>query len=428
MNELDILDLVENAIGKQKEAILKKHNKNQRLFELLDAALNFKRKFYIKKFDDMVTGVQSYVPSFHDHFMTLLTDLETREIVGNDAIIRVTNLLRSVGPQQAKWYSRVIRKDLKIGCNLSTAIKAGFEIPKFEVQLAKDGKKCKCIDKILKNGAFSSPKFDGYRCIAIIEDGEAKLLSRNGTVFTNFPSIEKSLVDMWWSEEHNTRYIFDGEIMSDDFNAMQQSAFASKRGTTVGDVSYYIFDMIPITEWESNVFTTNAKARYERLELLFTWSESKIRRLNITNLKLVEHKPVSTMDEIRQIEREYIENGFEGVMLNPDIPYYRGEKSNKMLKFKTMKSMDCVVLGVYEGENGKKFEGTLGGVIVRQENGIECKVGSGFNEIKGSWKERDAIWRNPDVIIGRTIEVKYQEIGSEGRMRFPVIMRFRDDK
>jgi ATP-dependent DNA ligase len=156
--------------------------------------------------------------------------------------------------------------------------------------------------------------------------------------------------------------------------------------------------------------------------------EKPMQDAGINNLQMVPHQLITTTLDIDRLEREYILNGYEGVMVNPDIPYYKGKKSNKMLKFKTMLSMDCKVTGVYEGEQGKKFEGTLGGITVIQENGIECKVGSGFNEIKGSWKERDAIWGNPNAIIGRIVEIKFQELGSEGRMRFPIIMRYRDDK
>ncbi|NVM34014.1 MAG: hypothetical protein HWN81_00360 [Candidatus Lokiarchaeota archaeon] len=406
---------------------MRDNNCNTKLRFLIHAALDFQKKYYIKKFT--IPRPHVYVnANNHTLFVELLNKLEKRELTGTAAITAVEKFLSECSINHSKWYARVLRKDLKIGCNISTANKAGFDVPKFDVQLAKDGKKCKKVNDIFKKGAYASPKFDGYRCLAVLEDGNVTLYSRNGTVYLNFPSVEKSIRDLWWDSKQNFKCVFDGEIMSDDFNSMQQSAFASTRGTTVGDVTFYIFDMIPFEEWSNNQFTTKASIRYNNLEFLFDMSRDKMSDLNINNIKMVPHKLITTMADINKLEQDYIKDGYEGVMVNPDIPYYKGKKSNKMLKFKTMLSMDCEVVEVYEGEKGKKFEGTLGGITVVQENGIKCNVGSGFNEIKGSWKERNMIWQNPEVILGRIVEIKYQELGSEGRMRFPIIVRYRNDK
>ena len=52
MTELEVLEAVESAKGKDKQRILSEHCHNPRLHELLDAALNFKRKYHIKKFNE----------------------------------------------------------------------------------------------------------------------------------------------------------------------------------------------------------------------------------------------------------------------------------------------------------------------------------------------------------------------------------------
>jgi DNA ligase-1 len=84
-----------------------------------------------------------------------------------------------------------------------------------------------------------------------------------------------------------------------------------------------------------------------------------------------------------------------------------------------MLTMDCVVTGHYLGEG--KYENTLGGLIVQQENGKECRVGSGFID-----QERDDILNDITNVVGRTIEVKYQNLSDDGVMRFPIFLRFRD--
>lgn len=419
MNELEVLDLLESAKGnKAKEKILSEHSHNPRLRELVDAAVNFKRKYFIKKFDGEPAGTP-YAREHHKFFMDLLGMLERRELTGHAAINSVESFLKDCDSREKKWYARVIRKDLKLGIGISTFNKCGFDIPDFDVQLAKDAAKCKKLDQILSKTVFLSPKLDGYRCLAIMEGGVATLLSRNGTIYENFPSIEASLEELC----PTGKYIFDGEIMSDNFNSMQQTAFASKRKTSVGDVNYHIFDMIPADEWETDNFKKNAGARYLDLDEFFRANMTKIQEQD--NLKIVFHHKITapSKQEVLDYEQACIAAGFEGAMLNPDIPYYRGKKSNKMLKFKTFHTWDCEILGFYEGEKGKEFEGTLGGVTVLQENGLECNVGSGF-----SIEERHHIWTNQHLYLGRIIEVKYQELNEYDKMRFGTKKRWRPDK
>ena len=320
---------------------------------------------------------------------------------------------------QQKWYSRIIRKDLKSDFGISTANKAGFKIPEFKVQLAKDGMLCKTLENICSKVVFLSPKLDGYRCVAEINDGDVTLLSRNGTILKNFKSVEESLTKLC----PKGHFVFDGEIMSDDFNSMQRTAFSSKKGTVVGDVVYHMFDMIPYDEWVTNSFKTNAGKRYETLEYFFLNQTSKIKELG--NLMFVQHHKIDapSLKEIKHYEETCVKAGFEGCMLNPDIPYYRGKPSNKMLKFKTFHTWDCPIITLYAGEKGSKYESMLGGVTVLQENGITCDVGSGFSDA-----EREHIWQNKNLYIDRVIEVKYQELSEKDRMRFPIKVRWRADK
>lgn len=420
MDPLQVLEAAESAQGKNnKQAILREHKGNLELGELLDAALNFKRKFWIKKFDDNPSGtfdLDDYVTSY-SAFMKLLTALESRSVTGNAAILFVENFMRACNDTERKWYSRILRKDLKSGYGISTANKAGHNIPIFEVQLAKDGNKCKKVNQMLKNGVFASPKLDGYRCLAVIEGGVVTLHSRNGTVFENFPSVAESLAKAWGDKD----IVLDGEIMSSDFNSMQQTAFSSKSGKSVGDVAYNIFDVIPITEWNSETFAAPAGDRYEVLSVMFIDAASK--GMLSPNLREIQHLPVTTLEEILKLEKQFITLGYEGVMVNPNIPYYKGKKSNKMLKFKTMLSMEATVTGCYEGRPGTKYVGTLGGIHVLQENGVTCDIGSGFSD-----SERDNIWANQEQINGRMMEAAYQELTPDKVMRFPIFKRWRPDK
>lgn len=404
-----VLEELENNSSKLvKQQILTSNLNNIELRDILDAALNYRRRFFMKKWK---THSAEEATASHADFLTLLESLEHRSITGNAAISATEAFFSQCSPQQTKWYTRTLQQDLKIGVSVDTAIKCGFDIPKFEVQLATDGHKCKKLGELLKRGCTASRKLDGYRCLAVINKGEITLYSRNGTEYENFPLIKETLSTSFPQEQ----LVLDGEIVSNNFNAMQQTAFASKRGTAVGDVVFNVFDYIPFHEWHTDAFITSHKARIKQLKALLS---------NNKCIQLVEHLHVSTYEEVLQLERDFISQGFEGVMLNPDMPYYRGRKANSMLKFKTMLSMECKVIDFYEGEPDSRHQGSLGGVIVIQEdNGQECRIGSGFSDEERAW-----IWQHKDSVKFRILEAKYQELTPDGKMRFPTKFRWRTDK
>lgn len=408
---LDVLDQVAAVSGKnEKLQILKNNSGNKELADLLSATFDRNRIFHIKKWDmpNSGEGVE------HGALLEMLHLLETKQVTGNAAKLTVEKFFSMCTEEQQEWYAKVLRKDLKAGFSDKTAVKAGFkDIPLFDVMLAKDGKACNKVNEIIEKGVYVSPKYDGYRCLAIVDNGTVTLLSRNGTEYNNFPTVAEALLDNYPTGQ----YVFDGEIMSDDFQAMQRSAFANKRGTTVGDVKFHIFGYIPFDEWKAQKFKMKTS---KRLELLYGLEKEKFTG---DVLQVVHHVFTRSMDEVLKLERDYLAQGYEGAMALPDIPYYLGKKSNRLLKFKTMESQDCEVIGFYEGKKGTRLEGTFGGFIVKQEDGQECRVGTGFSD-----EDRKHLMLTIDTWHNTIIEVKYQELTNDGIMRFPVFMRKRPDK
>ncbi|CAB4125391.1 CDC9 ATP-dependent DNA ligase [uncultured Caudovirales phage] len=407
MLELDVIQKIALTSGKNdKKKVLQENKDNQRLFELLDASLNFFRKFHMNKFDISNCALDEI--DLHDEFIALLNKLEKRLITGNAAKSCVEAFLNRCSDRQQDIYAKVLRKDLKAGFSVDTAAEF-FPIPTFDVMLATDGKKCKQLNKIISAGVFVSPKLDGYRCLAVIDNGEVTLYSRNGSEFNNFPSIKESLAKSFVGQS----VVLDGEIMSDDFQAMQKTAFADKRGTTVGDVKYHVFDTLIINEWESSNFMLNKSHRLQMLTRIATQFGSEV--------IAVSQVLVDSLDKVLELEVQYTSLGFEGAMILPDMPYYRGRSSNKLMKFKTMQSQDCIITELYEGDVGSRLQGKMGGITLVQENGAICDCGSGFSD-----KDREYMWGNHELFRNRIAEIKYQELSKDGVMRFPVFVRFRD--
>lgn len=421
MRATEILEQIENTSGKNaKRAILMEHRGNKDLDLLLNAALSYKRRFNIKKFQTESELQASEICIGRDvsDLMEVLALLENRKIVGNEAKQHVDWFISGCNPLDAKWYSRVIKKNLRAGFSAETAAKCGYNVPIFDVQLAKDGKKCKKLKEIVEKGVYLSPKLDGYRMLVFVEDGNVSLLSRDGTEYENFPQIKELIESSPIIRKLNYTWILDGEMMSDDFNAMQQSAMSSKSGKQVGDLVYNVFDAIPYHEFTTGKFKMNATQRYETVT-------SFVNEINSPLVIEVDHGELChDLDEALQYEKDCIAAGYEGAMINPDIPYYVGKKSNKMMKLKTMITDDVEVVKVYRGDPDGKYADTMGGITVRQTNGVLCDCGSGFTDA-----DRDYMWAHPDEFIGETCEVAYDSLSvDDQRMRFPIFKRWRKDK
>jgi DNA ligase 1 len=408
MQWYEVLDTIENTGSLNEKIALLRQHRSRDLEFVLRSALDYRVLYYMNKIPDCCGSwgdLDSLLATFD-----IVLDLCRKEGRLQSTKQFVAEWLANQPPELSKWYKRVLLKDLRCGVGVDLCVKAGYDIPSFEVQLATDAKKCKRLESIVAGGVMVSPKLDGYRCLAVGVDGQFTLHTRNGNVYENFPAIKAELELLFPDGE----YVFDGEIMSGSFNDMQRSAFASKRGTTVGDVKYHVFDCIPHNEWVSEKFTTKYFDRFAALKAAFLDVKTSL-------IEIVPHNMAESVSQVKGFQHDFESIGYEGAMVNPNIPYYMGRKTNCLLKFKSMLTWDCKVVGLVEGRG--KLVGTLGAMEVVQENGRVCEVGTGFTE-----EERDFIWNHRDEVVGRVVEVKYQELTPDGFMRFPVFMRYRTDK
>lgn len=114
-------------------------------------------------------------------------------------------------------------------------------------------------------------------------------------------------------------------------------------------------------------------------------------------------------------------NGGEGIILKRVVAGYNAGKRNaSLLKIKEELTLDLLVTGMEQGQG--KYKGTLGSLIVREDNGTEHSV-SGMTDA-----ERDLWWSNPDSIIGMIVEIKAMKRLANGSLREPRFKAIRWDK
>ena len=330
---------------------------------------------------------------------------------------KVVELLNTLDEGSQELLIGMLNKNWKVGAS-DKAVDLLYPnlLRKFSVQLANKYERNHKPHK--REQWIASYKLDGLRCVGLrFEDGW-KMFSRTGKEFTTVdyikPELEKIYEERGWT-------FFDGELYKHglQFEDIQGPVMSSVNKQTV-NVEYHVFVvgsaegfLNQITPKE-HVFVVNGR------EDEYKW----IRFVRSYNLY---------EKDIELFLEEAFDNGYEGIMLrNPEYLYdYR--RSNHLLKLKSKETdntgeeiSDCVVIGIEYNdsfpviEDGEvNYRRLINRLIVEQENGVECKVGSGFTIDFRCKPEGD--------ILGKKVEVQHQGFGNNGRMRFPRLKRVRED-
>lgn len=333
-----------------------------------------------------------------------------REVTGNAAIEEISTAFNFVTEDEEKWMRKILKKHIAIGLS-TTTINKDFPdlIPTFDVSLAQkfDPKRVVKWDNMIVER-----KLDGIRCFSIVRDGAVIMYARSGKPITNFiDSIGPSLIAMGDG-------CYDGELMGEDFVALMRQAY--RKGDVETDGTFLaLFDFCSLEEWDSKDATTSYVDRlvtlYDRISTLDDDSKKLITYVDKETLSVAEDS-----DLVKVLHDKFVTEGFEGAMIkNPQAPY-QFKRSYDIMKLKAFFDVDLPVDDLLEGRG--KHVGTLGAFVVYHQ-GVKVQIGSGLSD-----EIRSEIWDNKEKYIGRTIEIRYQEITPDGSLRFPTFVCFRNDR
>ena len=350
--------------------------------------------------------------------MDIANMLEERQLTGNEARERVQSLCdQATNEQWNDWYRRILIKDLRCGVTEKTINKhSQMKVPVFECMLADDSKK---HEKKLKGKVFLEPKLDGVRVIVVcdVNKDTVTLYSRNGKELTNFPRIQEQFDSML--DQLPQSMVFDGEVMSDDFQALMKEIHR-KEGAQTDDAVLNLFDCLPLTEFKNGGYKLPLHTRKRELEQ-FKFGP---------NIKLVEWVQVdldNDRDRFLDYNKLCVDKGYEGIMVKPVEGHYECKRSSLWLKVKPFIEVSLKVVDVEEGTG--RNAGRLGALIVEgtdMDKFIRTNVGSGLTD-----QDRDEYWKSKDKLIGQVVEVRAdaitqsQDADGEWSLRFPRFLRFR---
>jgi ATP-dependent DNA ligase len=230
-------------------------------------------------------------------------------------------------------------------------------------------------------------KFDGIR-VFLFKSGEKLVLSsKHGGVYTpkSSPQVFSRVPEFTHAPN---RMILDGEYVAREAKGL------------------YLFDVLQVDDRD-----VTSKPLRERKKIL-----REI--LKGTGLE-VTYKLAKTMDQITSYRDEIVKKGREGIVVkNPESSY--GQPSS-WLKLKRFDTVDCFVTGIVETPELKSTGiARSWSIAVYDDNGQVVELGN-----VGSTVERV----DPrQVKKGSVVEVRFQEVTRDKKLRAPFILRIRHDK
>ena len=277
-------------------------------------------------------------------------------------------------------------------------------------------------------------KWDGYRAIAEVEDGNVRFYSRNGLDFSDrFPAIMQAL------KKIKHKAILDGEVVllnEKDLPDFQKLQYYENHLNY--PLVYYVFDLL-----ELNGQNIEKVSLIERKELL-----KKLLKTNrtIRYCDHIEEHGIAFLEKAK-------EQGLEGIIAKrKDSTYARDTRSNEWLKIKNVQSTEVVIAGYTEPKGGRSHFGSL--VIANKKRGANGRpgkeweyrgrVGTGFSSAllaslmkkmkpletnESPFREKVAVngkvtWLKPKLVA----DIGYSEVTRDRIFRHPVFLRLREEK
>ena len=364
-----------------------------------------------------------------DGFISVVQRLSNRELTGNVARSAVDALMNTATKSQWNgWYRRILIKDLRCGVSEKTINKVvkkvkKYAVPIFECQLAHDSAN---HESKVSGKKLIEVKLDGVRVITIAyPDGRVDQYSRNGKELVNFPHIKNQISEV--AKGFDMPYVLDGEVMSSSFQDLMKQVHR-KSDVQSKDAILYLFDIMPLVDFKkgfSNLLQT------ERSGLLQSWYE--LEEENLPNVRVLEHEIVDLDTDdgktrFAEINRDAIDNGYEGIMIKDINAPYECKRTHHWLKLKPFIEVSLTVTAVEEG-TGRNV-GKLGALVCEGEDDgkfIRVNCGSGFSD-----SDRDSYWLDRKEMVGKVVEVRADAItqNQDGSysLRFPRFIRFRGFK
>ena len=262
----------------------------------------------------------------------------------------------------------------------------------------------------LLNTIALQPKLDGVRCIVHYDASTKtiKAFTRQNKLIENIQPILDELLEYL---EDSEDVIFDGELYIHGYTFQQvtkviKNPWNSDPTSNIATPRYSIYDIVE----EGVAFEQRYRNLYHSI-----YDEMGFLHLDIVETLFVDN----TAEEIKAQYSDYIEEGYEGMMIRVMSSEYKiGGRSSDLLKYKEFITVTSIIHAITPNDANPNH-----GTVWTLFEGNVQKSGA-----KLSHEDREEILRNKHDYVGRMGEFRYFEKTDDGLMRFPVFLGLREDQ
>ena len=293
--------------------------------------------------------------------------------------------------------------------------------------------------KVITFPCFVQPKLDGLRCVSyatrsVPGGGNADapavaLQSRTGAFFTGLPHIAAALRP--YLLQHPS-VVIDGELYTDQMPFEELAGLIKKKKITDSDVErlkkvkYHVYDIydrvqhdMPYSERMGVLASAVRRCGCVANDTFHSGGMSANHRVLRSDTEaaavvvLVRTEKVAALGDFRRLFAEFVEAGYEGIMLRNAAGVYRANyRSNDLQKYKEFMEDEYRIIDFKEGD------GRDAGAVIwvcETADGKEFTV-----RPRGTMEQRREWFSAGASYIGKSLTVVYQELTEEGKPRFPV--------
>lgn len=201
---------------------------------------------------------------------------------------------------------------------------------------------------------YASRKIDGLRCSFYWNNNKICSASRGGENYDY--ALQHFIQNKQFIEffKRHPEVVLDGELYKHG-KSLQQISGAARLEKNAYDcdwLEYYIYDvMYPNIPFKVRLKILNLISK----ELNLGFNPYRVWPKDSLQIQMVPQEKVSGIDNIMKLHNNYVEEGFEGVVIrNPNKPYGFGKRTNDMIKVKLYKTEEFLVIGYELGLRGSE--------------------------------------------------------------------------
>lgn len=246
--------------------------------------------------------------------------------------------------------------------------------------------------------AYSQPKLDGIRCIAIKKGQEVTLWTRTRKPINSCPHIIQAIKENFQNQD----ITLDGELYNHELKSnFEKIVHAVKRDEPTEAsalIQYHIYDVV-----SDGNFSTRIKT---------------IKELSLPLVQV----PTDEVEDSTQMHKHfqnYKSQGYEGLMVRVKDSLYENKRSYHLQKVKEFDDAEFLIVNAVEGRG--KLQGTLGTLTCVTAQGTTFDV-----KLTGNQEENAKYLNDPTLWEGKFLTVQYQGLTEKSSLpRFPVGLRIR---